>query len=213
MSPARAADLPNGRPRAPRRAVFLDRDGTLTRESDWVLRPDDLELLPGAARAVRRLNEAGVLAVLVTNQSAVARGLLDEPGLAAVHARLDRELERAGARLDGRYHCPHHAQEGVGALRVECECRKPAPGLLLRAARELAIDLARSWIVGDAARDLEAGLRAGVAGVLVATGKGARERAWTPHAHYAADVDAAVAWILARDGARARADAAPGSPR
>lgn len=181
-----------------RRAVFLDRDGTLTLETDWVRSPSELVLLPGAARAVRRLNDAGLAAVLVTNQSAVARGLLDERGLAAIHARLADELSAAGARLDGVYWCPHHPTEGVGAYRVECDCRKPRPGLLRRAAGELGIDLARSWIVGDAARDLEAGARAGVRGVLVATGKGRTESGRARPEHYAADVDGAAAWIVRR---------------
>ena len=183
----------SGRP-----AVFLDRDGTLTLESDWVRSPDDLVLLPGAARAVRRVNEAGLAAVLVTNQSAVARGLIDERALSAIHARLAAQLAADGARLDGVYWCPHHPTEGVGELRVACGCRKPAPGLLLRAAAELGLDLARSWIVGDAARDLEAGERAGVRGVLVATGKGTLESGRARPTHYAADVDAATAWVVGR---------------
>jgi D-glycero-D-manno-heptose 1,7-bisphosphate phosphatase len=182
------------------RAVFLDRDGTLTAESDWVREARDLVLLPGAARAVRRLNEAGWRAVLVTNQSAVARGMISETELAAIHAHLETELAREGARLDAIYACPHHPTEGRGEYRLECECRKPAPGMIARAARELGLDLARSWIVGDAARDLEAGARLGVRGVLVATGKGSAERARATFEHFAPDVEGAVEWILAAGG-------------
>lgn len=189
---------------ARRAAVFFDRDGTLTVEEDWILRPDELVLLPGAGEAVRAASDAGFATVLVTNQSAVARGRIDQTQLAAIHARLAELLAARGATLDGVYACPHHPTEGVGALRVECECRKPKPGLLLRAARELDLDLARSWIVGDAERDLAAGAACGVRGILVSTGKGASERArlaraGRPPPEGAPDVRSAVDAILARD--------------
>lgn len=188
--------------RAPSRAVFLDRDGTLTRESDWVTTPADLVLLPGAARAVARLNAARLDVVLVTNQSAVARGMIDEQGLARVHEHFAALLAREGAHVDAVYFCPHHPTEGRGAYAVDCECRKPRPWLLVRAAREHALDLARSWIVGDAERDLLAGESLGVHGILVATGKGAREHARLASAGrapraFVADIGAAVDVILA----------------
>jgi D-glycero-D-manno-heptose 1,7-bisphosphate phosphatase len=160
-----------------RAAIFFDRDGTLTRESDWVKRPEDLELLPHAAEAVRLVSEAGLAAVLVTNQSAIARGLITESDLEGIHAHLARELAKAGAHLDAIYHCPHHPTEGSSELTFVCECRKPRPALLARASRELGIDLARSWIIGDAERDLLAGTALGVRGVLVETGKGRAELA------------------------------------
>lgn len=158
-----------------RAAVLLDRDGVLTREDEWVLRPDQVELLPGAARGVRALNDAGVPAIVVTNQSAVARGWIDEDGLAAIHARMHALLAERGARVDLVLHCPHHPTEGVGALRRACECRKPRPGLLLRAAQERALDLRACWMVGDAARDVEAARAAGAHAALVLCGKGRRE--------------------------------------
>lgn len=160
-----------------RPAVFLDRDGTLTVESDWVRSENDLVLLPGAAEAIVLLARAGFAVVLVTNQSAVARGIVTPAGLEAIHAQFEALLDERGARLDAIYWCPHHPTEGVGAYRVECACRKPRAGMLLDAARDLGLDLARSWIVGDAVRDLEAGWSAGTRAVLVATGKGAVERA------------------------------------
>lgn len=162
-------------PAALRPAVFFDRDGTLTRESDWVRRPSDLELLPGAAEAVRIVNKEGIAALLVTNQSAIARGLISERDLEHIHAHLARELEREGAHLDGIYYCPHHPTEGVTELTCVCECRKPRPALLARAARELGLDLSQSWIIGDAERDLLAGAALGVRGILVTTGKGTSE--------------------------------------
>ena len=193
--------------RGARRAVLLDRDGTLTVEGEWLTRAQDLELVPGAARALARLSAQGFLLVLVTNQSAVARGLITLDELRVIHDELQARLSAEGAHLDAIYSCPHHPSEGRGAWRVECECRKPRPGLLRQAERELGLDLARSYVVGDAARDLEAGRAAGVPGLLVATGKGRSEiellraRGEEPLA-FVADLPAAAEWILARDQGR-----------
>ena len=158
-----------------RPAVFLDRDGTLTAEADWVRSEADIALLPSAADAVALLTEAGFAVVVATNQSAVARGIVTEERLAEIHAHMVRELERKGGRVAGVFACPHHPTEGRPPYRRTCDCRKPKPGMLLDAARDLGLDLERSWVVGDAARDLEAGSAVGVPGVLVATGKGASE--------------------------------------
>lgn len=158
------------------RAAFLDRDGTLVDELGFLRHARDVRLVPGAAAGVRLFNQAGWRTVVVTNQSGIARGLLDEHDLAEIHERLRELLEREGARLDAILHCPHHPDEGKPPLRRACACRKPAPGLLLEAARRFELDLASSWIVGDGLRDLEAGARAGLAGaVLVLTGKGREE--------------------------------------
>jgi D-glycero-D-manno-heptose 1,7-bisphosphate phosphatase len=162
--------------RALRAAVFLDRDGVLTREDEWVLRPEQVELLRGAAAGVRALNRARIPAIVVTNQSAVARGWIDEGELAAIHGRLRELLAQQSAHVDAIYACTHHPTEGVGDLRRTCDCRKPEPGLLLRAAHEHAIDLPRSWMVGDAARDMQAGRAAGAHAALVLSGKGTAER-------------------------------------
>jgi len=163
--------------RAPARrpAVFLDRDGTLTAEADWVRSAADLALLSCAGEAVTHLTNAGFAVVVATNQSAVARGFVSEEELGRIHAHMTRELERAGGRIDGVYVCPHHPTEGNPPYRRDCECRKPKPGMLLAAARDLSLDLSRSWVVGDAERDLEAGRVIGVPGILVATGKGEAE--------------------------------------
>lgn len=141
-----------------RPAAFLDRDGVLNHRipgDTYVTRPEELRVLPHAAEGVRELARRGYLTVVVTNQRGVGRGLMSLADLEAVHARLRAELAAGGARLDGIYACPHDRDAG-------CECRKPRPGLLLRAARELGIDLARSLLVGDSERDLEAGRAAGV---------------------------------------------------
>jgi D-glycero-D-manno-heptose 1,7-bisphosphate phosphatase len=183
------------------RAVFLDRDGTLVDELGFLRRAADLRLLPGAAEGVRLFNQAGWLTVVVTNQSGIARGLFDEQALAAVHARLEEELAREGARLDAILHCPHHPDEGHGPHRRVCACRKPAPGMLQAAAQRFALELGSCWTVGDSLRDLEAGRRAGLAGgVLVLTGKGRDELArLAPGAEVrtASDLPAAARAILA----------------
>lgn len=162
---------------AKRRAAFVDRDGTITREGEWIRHPGALELVPGAGAAIRELHAHGFLVVMYTNQSAIARGMIDEAELSAIHERMQTLLAQDGDRLDAIYMCPHHPTEGIGRYKVVCECRKPKPGLILRAERELDIDLARSWCIGDMLRDLEAGAAAHVRGILVATGKGVEEYA------------------------------------
>ncbi len=137
-----------------RPAVFVDRDGTLNREVDYLRRVRDLHLLPGTAAAIRRLTAAGFAVVVVTNQSGVARGLVAEETLAAIHRTLEHRLAATGARLAGIYVCPHHPEVGPPSLRKRCHCRKPAPGMVRRAARELDLDLARSYCVGDGPPDL-----------------------------------------------------------
>ena len=149
-----------------RPAAFLDRDGTLNRHRGLITRPEEIELLPGAARAVRRLNRAGALAVVITNQPVLARGLCDEEGLARIHARLEMALGAEGAYLDALYHCPHHPDGGypgeVPHLKRTCSCRKPETGMIEAAARDLPVDLRRSALFGDTRRDAEAARRAGL---------------------------------------------------
>lgn len=187
---------------ARRPAVFLDRDGTLTVEAEWVTKSAELRLFPTAAEAIALLSRAGFAVVVATNQSAVARGLVTEAELAEIHAHLERELARGGARLDGVYTCPHHPSEGSAPFRRECECRKPKPGMLLAAARDLGLDLERSYVVGDAERDLAAGAAVGARGILVATGKGKAEfermtRAGCAPVRFVPDVLAAAEAIAA----------------
>jgi D-glycero-D-manno-heptose 1,7-bisphosphate phosphatase len=186
-------------------AIFLDRDGTICREVGYVNHVDRLELLPRSAEAVRRINESGRLAVLVTNQAGAARGYFPRELIEKVHERLEALLAREGARLDALYHCPHHPELGEADLRRACDCRKPGPGMLLRARQELGADLARSWIVGDSFKDMEAGLAAGVPGVLLRTGYGKGEllykAAGSPArpSRIADDLLEAVEWILGRE--------------
>jgi D-glycero-D-manno-heptose 1,7-bisphosphate phosphatase len=148
-----------------RPAIFLDRDGTLNEAVGYLNHPSRLKLYPWSVEAVRTIRDEGYLAILTTNQSGVARGLIAAEALEAVHAELRRILQEAGTPLDGIYCCPHGPGDG-------CECRKPKPGLLRRAASELDVDLARSWVVGDSLSDLEAAWSVGARAALVRTGYG-----------------------------------------
>lgn len=158
---------------APRAGCLLDRDGVIVDEVEYLSRVDELRLIPGSAAAIVRLNRARIPVVVVTNQSAVARGMLTEQGLAEIHAALDRMLAAEGAHIDRYEYCPHHPIEGVGAHAIECDCRKPAPGMLLRAAAALDLDLGRSMLVGDKLSDVAAGAAVGCRTCLVRTGHGA----------------------------------------
>ncbi|HYN84106.1 MAG TPA: HAD family hydrolase [Pyrinomonadaceae bacterium] len=158
-----------------RGAVFIDRDGTISEEVGYVNHPSRFRVFPYAADAVRLLNDAGLLAVLVTNQAGVARGYFAEEMIGAVHERLRAELERGGARLDAVYYCPHHPSVGEPPYRLDCDCRKPRPGLIRRAARELGVDLAASWMVGDRYSDVVLARNAGVRAAFVLSGYGLGE--------------------------------------
>jgi len=161
-----------------RRAVFMDRDGTLALEVGYVNHLSRFRLYPWAVDSVRLLNRAGLLAVVVTNQAGVARGYFPESLIAEVHALMRAAMEAGGARLDGIYYCPHHPSAGEPPYRQQCECRKPRPGLLHRAAQDLDIDLAGSWVVGDRVADLDLARSVGARSVLVKTGYGRGELLW-----------------------------------
>ena len=158
-----------------RPAVFLDRDGTLNEDIGFMDRMEALSLFPWTADAIRLLNRAGFCTVVITNQSAVARGMIDEGFLGAVHGEIDRRLARGDARIDRYFYCPHHPEAPLEAYRQACECRKPRPGMLLAAARELGLDLPRSVMVGDRRLDVACGHAAGARAILVRTGLGAGE--------------------------------------
>ena len=158
-----------------RPAVFIDRDGTISEEVGYVNHPSRYRVFPYAAEAVKLLNEAGWLAVLVTNQAGVARGYFAEDLISEVHAALTGELERGGARLDAVYYCPHHPSVGEPPYRQDCDCRKPRPGLVRRAADELNVDLTRSWMVGDRYGDVEMARNAGLRSAFVLSGYGRGE--------------------------------------
>jgi D-glycero-D-manno-heptose 1,7-bisphosphate phosphatase len=166
-----------------RRALFIDRDGTISEEIGYVNHPSRYKVFPYAAEAIRMLNERDWLAILVTNQAGVARGYFTEDLIGAVHNLLNEELAENGARLDAIYYCAHHSSVGVAPYRMNCDCRKPKPGLIHRAADEYNIDLTRSWMVGDRYSDIELARNAGVRSAFVLSGYGRGEweyqrRAW-----------------------------------
>ena len=187
-----------------RPAVFIDRDGTLTEEVGYVNHPRRIRLLPRSAEAIRRLNAAGVAAVVATNQAGLARGYFSAEVLKATNDEMLRQLKEEGARLDGVYVCTHHPTEGAEPYRTDCDCRKPKPGMLQRAARELGLDLAASAMIGDKASDLDCGRVVGAQTVLVLTGYGLgdweyRRRSFrVPPDHVATDLLDAVEWVLER---------------
>lgn len=180
--------------------MFLDRDGTVIDDVGYLYRADQLALYPWTTAAVRALNRAGLPVVVVTNQSAIARGLLTESGLDAIHRELTVLLAAGGAAVDAYYYCPHHPDGPVAEYAQACSCRKPATGLIDRAARELALDPARSFVVGDKWVDVGLARGVGAKAILVRSGYGAVAEATRP-AGLAADIvvdnlAAAASWIL-----------------
>lgn len=156
-------------------AIFIDRDGTLSHEIGYVNHPSRFRLFPYAVDAIRLINRSGFRAVLVTNQAGVARGYFPESAIHEIHAGLTASLAAGGARLDGIYVCAHHPTAGQPPYRQDCDCRKPRPGLVRRAAAELGLDPARSYVVGDRLGDLQLAWNVGARGVLVKSGYGLGE--------------------------------------
>lgn len=181
---------------AGRRAVFLDRDGTINADHGYVFRAEEFELIPGAIDAIRRLRAAGFLVIVVTNQAGIARGLYREADVQELHRHLDRELEQAGTALDAYYYCPHHPDHGSEPYRRECDCRKPLPGMIHQAAVDFGIDLASSWLIGDKESDIGAALAAGCRPILVDTGYGVTVNDLPAGVVRAADLAEAVTVLL-----------------
>ena len=188
-----------------RPAVFLDRDGTINEQMGYINHSSRFVLLPGAARGIRLLNEAGFLALVVSNQSGVARGYFPIELVHEVHERMRRALGAAGAEVDGVFFCPHHPAGEVPEYAVECTCRKPKPGLIHQAESRFRIDMTRSYVIGDRVSDLELAAECGLKGILVETGYGRGDRQYVlpgkrvQPAHVARDLEAAVRWILHRE--------------
>lgn len=157
------------------RAVFIDRDGTISEEVGYINHLTRFRLFPYSATALKQLHENGYLAIVITNQAGVARGYFSEEMVQAIHKQMTEDLETSGARLDAIYYCAHHPSVGKPPYQLKCDCRKPKPGLLLRAARDYDIDLAESWMVGDRYSDIELAANAGVKSALVLSGYGRGE--------------------------------------
>ncbi|HEU5396598.1 MAG TPA: HAD-IIIA family hydrolase [Verrucomicrobiae bacterium] len=185
----------------PQRAVFLDRDGTLIPDKDCLRNADELELLPGVAEAIHRLNLAGWRTVVITNQPVIAKGFCDEAELQRMHNKLETLLGREHAFLDRIYFCPHHPDKGFPGerpeLKIDCDCRKPKTGLVRRAAADLNIDLAQSWFVGDTTTDVQTARNAGLKSILLQSGFGGRDGKHPVQPDFnAKDLAAAVNLIL-----------------
>lgn len=176
-------------------AVFLDRDGTISRYVEYCRCPEEFELLPGAAEAISRLNRAGCAVTVVTNQSGIARGFLTRDTLETIHEKMRRQLQRAGARVDAIYVCPHHPEDG-------CRCRKPEIGMLVQAAEELGISLQDSYAVGDRLLDVRSGRAVGATTILVRSGHAPELAGGVPPDYEAANLSEAVTWILQQEATR-----------
>lgn len=182
------------------RAVFVDRDGTMIEDVGYLDRLERLKLFPYTIDAVRLFNRAGYKVVVVTSQNGVAQGMLTEEFLTEAHAHVSQLCEAAGGKIEGYYYCPHSTHAAVERYRTDCECRKPKPGMILAAARDHALDLSRSFVIGDRWRDIEMGLNAGTRALLVETGYGrteaVRRPANIPPVPIVATLIEAASWIL-----------------
>jgi D-glycero-D-manno-heptose 1,7-bisphosphate phosphatase len=157
------------------RAVFLDRDGTINQDIGYLYRQEDFQFIPNAPEAIKLLNDHLFKTIVITNQAGVARGFYQEGDVLRLHEFINQKLRKYDANIDAFYFCPHHPIAGVGQYRVDCDCRKPKPGLILKAAKEHNLDLAQSFMIGDKMDDIRAGINAGVKGLLVKTGYGKQD--------------------------------------
>jgi D-glycero-D-manno-heptose 1,7-bisphosphate phosphatase len=180
-------------------AVFVDRDGTLVRDVGYLCRVEQLEILPQVPEALRLLKRKGYRVVVITNQSAVARGHLTEDLLAEIHRELFGRLTRVGAQVDGVYYCPHHPTEGLARYKTVCDCRKPNTGMILKAAAELGLAPSRSYVVGDQQVDMELAARSGAKGVWIQECKLACLEVPPGAAHVVANLWEAARWLASVD--------------
>lgn len=178
-------------------AVFLDRDGVINRDTGYTHKLEELEILPGVAQGCKQLVDAGFALIIVTNQSGIARGLYSESQFQTFNSALLGKLAQDNVRFLATYHCPHHKDGEIADYSYLCDCRKPLPGMLLKAANEHPIDLVNSYIVGDRPSDLDAGTNAGLAGkVLIETGKPITQQGKDKANYLAGNFQAATEWIL-----------------
>lgn len=180
--------------------LFLDRDGTINEEIDFLTNPDELHLIKGSDSAIREANRLGLKVVVITNQSGVARGLLTEERLKTIHTTLLNMLNKRDAHIDALYYCPHHPELGKPPFNIECDCRKPKIGMLKRAEREFGVDLRKSFVIGDRLIDVQTAHAAGATPILVLTGYGRDE--WEickihniPVDHVAENLEAAMKFV------------------
>jgi len=179
------------------KAVFLDRDGVINREVGNIYRAADLEILPRAGKAIKKLNAAGFKVIVVTNQSIIAKAMATHKTLRTIHAKMIRHLKKDGATIDAVYYCPHHPKGSVKRYAIECDCRKPGIGMIKKAQKKFNLDLKKSFLVGDTTGDILTGKRAGVHTILVKTGHSGKDGKYkaVPHA-IAKDLYEAVQYIV-----------------
>lgn len=158
-----------------KKCIFLDRDGNINVEKDYLHKIEEFEFIDKAREAIKIFNDLGYLVVVVTNQSGVARGYYDENSVKTLHEYLQKKVEKIGGHIDGFYYCPHHPEKGIGKYKLECNCRKPQPGMFLEAQKDLDIDFSSSIMVGDKISDIKAGVLLGMRSILVKTGHGVEE--------------------------------------
>lgn len=158
-----------------KKCIFLDRDGNINVEKEYLHKIEDFDFEKGALEAILTFSDSEYLIVVVTNQSGIARGYYTEEDVIELHGHLKKKIEDAGGRVDGFYYCPHHPEKGIGKYKENCDCRKPEPGMFLQAKEDLDIDFSQSIMVGDKMSDVEAGKRLGMRGILVRTGHGKSE--------------------------------------
>jgi D-glycero-D-manno-heptose 1,7-bisphosphate phosphatase len=185
-------------------AVFLDRDGTINEQMGYINHTCRFKLLPGAAKAIKKLNDADIPVVVISNQSGLARGYFPEELLVSVHEKMNKLLAEAGAHVDGIYYCPHHPEAKEERFRAACNCRKPKPGLVIQASEEMGLDPKRSYVVGDRWSDIKTAANCGAKSILVRTGYGRGDEQYIgPHQEIQPDFKAddlleAVVWILSQ---------------
>jgi D-glycero-D-manno-heptose 1,7-bisphosphate phosphatase len=184
-----------------KRAVFLDRDGTINEDVGYPSHFSQVHIYPSSYEAVKKINRAGLLAVVITNQSGIGRGLLSEDDLESIHQKMRDSFNAHNARIDGFYYCPHYISSAISRYDVDCSCRKPHPGMGLRAASALGINLAESYMIGDKVEDVQFGLNIQAKPILVLTGYGIKSLATLQKqrispAHVAQNLLQAVDWIL-----------------
>ena len=194
------------------RAVFIDRDGTMSEEVGYINHSSRFRLFPYTATAIKHLNESGWLAIVVTNQAGVARGYFSEDMIDTVHAQMTKDVTANGGRIDAIYYCAHHPSVGEPPYRVACDCRKPQPGLINRAAEKFDVDLSSSWMIGDRYSDVELARNAGVKSMFVLSGYGRGEwehqrTNWSAQPDLVAEnLLEAVQMIVSTEGAQASID-------
>jgi D-glycero-D-manno-heptose 1,7-bisphosphate phosphatase len=181
-------------------AVFVDRDGTINVDVDFLTSPSQLQLIPRSAEAIKELNDLGIPVVVITNQSGIARGLISEDDLRNIHVALDEMLKQYGASVSAYYYCPHHPDGEVAQYAKECDCRKPKPGMLFAARNDFGYNLQRSFVIGDKVRDVEAGKNVGAVAIQVSTGYGELEKDLCADIrdYYAIDLFDAVQFIKSK---------------